>query len=540
MGRKSKSKRQRKARETRFQAARGSTVRPGSSIFRRRVLVTWFLLACLITIGGAYSHFGRPVRVKLGANLRSFDRLQLSYAGIDKKRISPLCGCWKEQAAETWRGITFATRRLILSRSGPTPLTAYVVMSPWPARMHLGGPWMALAVKPFGPIASSFDPLALLDQFKGQSLAPSSTNIITSVQYGILVTDQPLHVRQFGDTPLGAWIPMGASTISILPQLRLFPSSANTVDITESYQRILTGIPRQPSPDSLEPAGAQSNAELPALDLLGKRTIIWSEGPNASVWLSETGMTTLELGKAGSAVGLVIDPAFSARITVIPTSREVLARFAKIERDQMLPQPQDWLAVSETGSISLRLERSVEELKEFDAMAERLKIRDKVENVSVEYPRTGSIDASGEPFFTYESHTMNFRYPPSPPARGFNVFGQMAHLEFEGVTGSVVIGSRVVEIPAPSTLDFRDIESFKAARGLIPVSVSGAGETLDTTLTFSGISEAWLNGEPLTRIYDRFSWSVGFIALIAGIVQAIAAAFGMTMMIIASRRGQTP
>jgi len=384
----------------------------------------------------------------------------------------------------------------------------------------------------------------VLEQFQAQALPPSASNIVTNVQYAVLVTDQPLHIRQFGDTPLGAWIPMGASTIAIRPQLALFPTSANIVDLQESYQQIRTGTPRQPRTldtiYSANPDDKQSNAEVPALDLVGKRTVLWTEGPHASAWLSEHfDGSSLHVAEKGSAVGLVIDPVFSARIAVIPTSREAIARFAKIEREQLLPQPQDWLAVSEAGSISLRLERTRAELEEFDHITERIKTHDTVEHVSVEYPRTAQLDANGQDVFLYQPRVMNFRYPPSP-ARGFNVFGTMTHLAFDGATGSVVPGARVVDIPAPSTLEFRDIESFTAARGLIPIAVRGGTDALDTTLTFSGVSEAWLNGVPLTRLSDRFSWSNGLLAMIAGIVQAIAAGFGMAMIVFARHHDQSP
>jgi hypothetical protein len=543
VGRKSRTKRHQRAALTLHPPGPEHVARAALHGKRRlRLLTAWLLLGCLITIGGAYAHFGQPARVKVGAKLASFESLHLSYGGSTSKHISPICGCWKEQAAETWRGVTFAARRLTVSRSGPAPLTAYVVTAPWPADMYSGGPWMALPVKSFGPVASSFDPLGVLEQFKAQAMPQlPPKKIITNVQYAILVTDRPLHIRLFGDTPIGAWIPMGSSTISITPQLTMFPSSSNTVELKESYQQIVTGIPRRPKGtgqyDYMEPDAEQSNAELPSLDLIGKRTVMWSDSPNASVWLSETDMTTLKDGKEGSAVGLVMDPVFSARITVIPTSHEALSRFSEIEKDQMLPQPEDWLSVSEIGSISVRLERTLSELQEFDKLAERLKKNDNVGYVPVEYPLTGWVAASGEDLFMYKAKQMNFRYPPSPPSRGFNVFGQMAYLRFDGAIGSVVLGSRSVDIPAPSVLEFRDLDSFKAARGIIPVAVRGASEGLDTSVMFSGVSEAWANGELLTRVADRFSWSIGFLVLIIGIVQMIAAFLVIANDIFAGRSG---
>jgi hypothetical protein len=399
--------------------------------------------------------------------------------------------------------------------------------------MYAGGPWIALRANAFGPVASSFDPLRVLEQLPQAMSEPAHDT--SSVQYGILVTDRPLHIQLFGDTPLGAWIPMGSSTLAITPQVRLFPSSANAIDLKESYQRILTGIPRPRR--GLEPNGPQSNAELPSLDLLGKRTVIWSDSPNASVWLSHTDKTPLEARKEGSAVGLVLDPVFSARLTVIPTNREALSRFSEIAKTQMLPQPQDWLGVSETGSISIRLERTPSELEVFDGVARRLKKNDSIRDVPIGYPQTGVFEADGNGFFFYQARALDFRYPPSPPSTGFNVFGQMAYLRFDGAIGSVMLGSRGVDIAAPSTLEFRDLDSFKAARGMIPVQVRGPSEGLDTSLMFSGVSEAWANGEPLTHVSDRVFWSIGFIGVVAGIVQMIAAGLAIGRDIVARRNG---
>lgn len=531
--------RQSKLKHDRRQVARTQATEKART-FQRVALATWFVVACVLITAGAYSHFSRPVRVKLGATLGSFDRLQLSYGGRSKDYISPICGCWNEQKAETWRGISFAARRLTLSRSGPSPLTAYVVTAPWPAEIFAGGPWLALPSKTFGPVISSFDPATVLEQFKAQALPASNSNITTRVQYAVLVSDKPLHIQQFGETPFGAWIPTAASTVTIRPQFTMFASSANIVEVQESYERIRTGTPRKAR--TLDTIGSadlddrQSNAEVPALDLIGKRTVLWSDGAQASVWLSEhSDNSSSHVGRTGSAVGLVIDPAFSARVAVIPTTREALARFAKIEQEQLLPQPQDWLTVSERGAVSLRVERTPEELAEFDRIAQRIRAHDAVERVAVDYPRALQIADSGQDVFMYEPRMMSFRYPPAPPARGFNVFGTMTHLSFEGALGSVVVGSRNIDISAPSTLEFRDIESFKAARGLIPIAVGGSSDVQNTTLTFSGVSEGWVNGDPLTRVSDRLSWSLGLFQMLTGIVSAIAAAYGMAVIVFTHR-----
>jgi hypothetical protein len=518
------------------------TGKPSANVFRRRsFLLSWLVFGSLITIWGSYSYFERPVRVKLGANLVSFERLTLTYGGNTKDHFSPLSGSWKEQEAEIWRGVTFATRRLAISRTGVSPLTAYVVTAPTPGHMYFGGPWIALPVSIFGPIEPSFDPIALLAKFKAQMVPDTSMNALgSSAQYAVLVSDGPVHVNLLGDTPVGAWIPMGSSSLAITPRLGFYPSSANIVDITESYKEIKIGVPREKDAYWAYPGARQSNSELSTLDVLGKRILIWTDSPNSFIWVWRSGgePRVANVVHQKAVIGLVVDPIFNARITVIPTTQEALARFRSLEPRQMLPQPEDWLGVSEAGSISVRVDRTEAELREFDGMAERLRVKDKLEKVKIAYPLVAKVAATGQDVFTYEPYLTSYRYPPSPPARGFNVFGQMARLQFEGATGSVVLGSRVVGIPAPSTLEFRGIESFKAVRGLIPIAVSGAPDGFDTTLTFSGMSEAWLNGEPMTRTWDRFSWSWSFVAILAGIIQAIGAAVAIAVSI--GRRSAAP
>ncbi len=495
---------------------------------QRVALVVWFVIACALAMLGAYAHFSRPVSVQMGASLKTLEHAQLTYDGSSLENISPVCGCWKEQAAETWRGVSFAAQRLMVSRTGRAPLTAYVISAPWPARVFEGGPWIGLPSKSFGPVAS-FDPRRVLEEFKAQALPASATNIVTKVQYAIIVTEQPLQIHQFGAVPIAAWIPMARSVTKVRQVPALFPTSPNVVEIIESYQDVRVGSPREPR--TLLTIGRddqwQSSTEVPALDLLGQRTVLWTSGPSASVWLSEHfDNSSLRRGREGEVVGVVIDPAFSARIAVIPTTHDALARFAKVEKEELLPQPQDWLGVSDAGAVLLRLERTSDELREVDLVTARLKEDDTVEEAPIEWPQAVQLAANRQDVFYYEPRAMDFRYPPSP-GRGLNVFGTMEHLTFSGATGSVVLGTRVVEIPAPSNLEFRNIENFSAATGVIPIAMQAGAQAASTTLSFSGVSEAWLNGEPLTRFSDRFRWTGAFFTMIAGLVQAVGAAVGL-------------
>jgi hypothetical protein len=401
---------------------------------------------------------------------------------------------------------------------------------------------MALTANSFEADASSFDPKEILGQFKihEQPVSrPPSQEDVTGVQYGIIISDGPLHIRLLGDTPIGAWIPMGASRLEITPQLNMFPSSANTVYLKEVYSQVALGTPRPRGPHrSAAPTPEQSNAELPSLDVLGKRTVIWTEGASASAWLGESGKTSLKTGREGRVIGIVVDPVFSARVTVIPTSTEVLSRFSDIEVG-LLPQPEDWLGVAGSGSISVKLEREPSELRQFDAVEDRIKKKDVLADLAIGYPFTGWLARDGSAIFAYQPKSMDFRYPAFPPSRGFNVFGQMAYLRFDRAIGQLALGSRAANIEAPSTLEFRDLEGFRATNGIIPASV-GSVHGSDARLLFNGISEAWLNGEPLVHLSDSMLWSIGFIGILAGVIQMIAAGIAIAKELVGRRGGASP
>src|SRR5712692_10095735 len=114
MTRRSKSKRKRTGRqEARSQLVEGTaTTLVEHTNTRVRRFGVWAICSLLLAIGGAYVHFGRPMRIKIGANLSHFEGLSLSYGSSTRDRISPLCGCMKEQEAEIWRGVTFASRNI--------------------------------------------------------------------------------------------------------------------------------------------------------------------------------------------------------------------------------------------------------------------------------------------------------------------------------------------------------------------------------------------------------------------------------------------
>lgn len=102
---------------------------------------------------------------------------------------------------------------------------------------------------------------------------------------------------------------------------------------------------------------------------------------------------------------------------------------------------------------------------------------------------------------------MDFRYPPIPPNRGFNIFGPIRRMEFSRAVGSLALGSRHIDIKVPSLLDFRDIQSLDIEKGVftVPIQLKTSEETAKIQL--KATSQTFLNDEPLNRRLDEYKMS---------------------------------
>jgi hypothetical protein len=377
---------------------------------------------------------------------------------------------------------------------------------------------MALRAGVFGPSDGPFDPIAKL------GLGGQPADILAGLgrdraQYAVLVTNQPVHVQLLSDTPLGAWMPTSLSTLDITPRLSLFASSDNSVELSESY-RTMVRKESEPPGDMLE---------VPTLDVLGKGTILWIDDPNG--WVRMNGRTTAASGEH-TIVGLVLDPPFAARISIVPTTEEAVGRYLQSEADELLPEPLDTLTVADKGSASASVVRAMADLPAFDEMAKRITENNHLDSVVIDEPKEGGIGATGKDLFSYEQTAIRFRYPPVPPSRGLNVFGGFSYLRFDGAVGSVVVGSRILAFGAPSVLEFKQLSQFRASRGVVPVQtgMDGSGARLD----FSAVSDTFLNDEPVTPNADGDLRWVAYGALFAGIIQAVAACIGLVKDLVVS------
>ena len=91
-----------------------------------------------------------------------------------------------------------------------------------------------------------------------------------------------------------------------------------------------------------------------------------------------------------------------------------------------------------------------------------------------------------------DNNGMNFRYPPIPPAGGFNVFGLLSQLALHVKSGQVMIGASSVSIPAPTVVEFNDIMAFTPRRNVVPIPLVVNGQQQSLDFSVESTSKLWL------------------------------------------------
>jgi len=303
----------------------------------------------------------------------------------------------------------------------------------------------------------------------------------------------------------------------------LFPSSGNIVALNDEYPPFDPGVEYFRDP--------QADMELPMLDVVGKKTVIWSEDPSA--WLL-TSNRVLRRGDAKTTgrvnAGFVIDPPYSTRIALMPTSADAknswLGEMQQSMQKGRRPGRFIFRDKRDQGTVNVTIERSQADLEEFRKIYDRITKKDTVEVANI-LVATKMVTDEG-----LYNMTMDFRYPPLPPTQGFNIFGPMSFLRFEGAIGHVAAASKMIDINAPSTIEFKDIEHFKAHGGVITVPVQVKAGRGDAQLQFSGVSEAWINNNPALRTEEASRPMTDYTLLGIGSIQAIAAAIAIGRAIV--------
>lgn len=119
---------------------------------------------------------------------------------------------------------------------------------------------------------------------------------------------------------------------------------------------------------------------------------------------------------------------------------------------------------------------------------------------------------------------MEFRYPPIPPFKGFNIFGAISNLTFPAATGTISIGSRTTEVKLPSLIDFRDIQSLDIkdiAKRNIPIPVQLDSAEGYAKIQLKATSQIFLNGESLNKLADEYKINSDYIPYISLVISVL-------------------
>lgn len=497
--------------------------------FRRKNLFTSSAaIICLISFAGFfYLRQSRPIEIR--AELTGLGDIEFTYSGKQNAGISPLCGCYAEQPSEAWRGITFPARYVQIQREGSKPLTGYMMTAAepgstqwWGSTFQLQGSVYRFAI----PETEDFDPRVLLNDKFPESYRVISTRKYDQTKYFMLISSKGLNVALMGNTALGSWIPTDASQVRVEYRKEgMHLSARNIAVIEERYRNTEVNVETGTVPEG-----------VPLGDFLGPDVIFWSEDPAAVLVANEDIIELTEPPQKHEKViqAIITQPSFSVRLGVDPMEQDLVDSFVRDLKDyNSLPNQEREKGSSvgamvigqlDDGKVTVSIIDPEKQSEEFDAVYGLMKENDVVQ-------RRVNFDAmlDGKPF--KKSYMMDFRYPPIPPNRGFNIFGPISSIKFSKALGTLALGSRDIEIKVPSMLDFREIQSLDVDKGVFAVPIQLNPAEAKAKIQLKATSQTFLNNEPLNRVIDELKMTNFELSLISIIVGVLSLAVGLWSLI---------
>ncbi len=470
--------------------------------FKKKYLVTTIALMVCITSLLTVFYLAKSKPIEIRAELTGLGDIDFAYSGKQNLAISPLCGCYDEQPREQWRGITFPARYLQLNREGSKPLTGYMMtvaepgnMTWWSSMFRLRGSIYTFAV----PENENFDSRVLLNEKFPETYRVLNRRRYTRAHHFLLISSKGLNISLLGDMPLGSWVPADESQVSVKYQREgMHLNARNVAVIEEHYKNTEANIETLEVPN------------VPLGDFLGPNVIFWSEDESAIIIAGDDVLQLEQSLPEGQKVihAIVTEPPFSVRVAVDPLDKGLADHYIKSMKDYgALPAEERKKYESyggsrvigqlDDGKITVSIIDPEKQSEEFDAVYQRMK-----ENEVVD--RRVDINAMSETKPFEQSWIMNFRYPPIPPNKGFNIFGPISSMKFSRAIGDLALGSRNINIKVPSSLDFREIQSLDIEKGVfaVPVQLNTAAEK--ARIQIKATSETFLNDTPLNRRADEY------------------------------------
>lgn len=474
--------------------------------------LTLLVIAAGVAVGSFLADDTEPDRVT--GSLTQLGPLGLTLDAAPGEAVSPVCGCYKIPHRKDWRGISFASRTVELSRlTGEQSTYQIAAATPGPATwepgyLHFAAEFVVLrhTGRPGRP---PFNPAGLLAGGTPSGWAVVRREPLGTQPYALLTTDEPVFVSMLGPTPIGAWVPARSGRVDLGFRQGLTANAPLEGELTERdpHHRL------------------DGRLSHPFADFLGPDVVVWSRDREASIDNRVQEISSGDTTPSGAVVlALVIrKPPFATRVSALPLTIPPRITEGKF---MMALDP-----AKTSGPYRLVLRGQPLSENEYAQMQTRLKERNVFELRGLTGWFVAPRPRSGGYYQPLECHdgyckilveeslqtnkTMRFRYPPRPPAQqGFTVFGPLRTLHLPEAKGTFSVLNQ--PLGAPTNMRLRDVQLLgPSAEGVMPVPADEDGYELD--LAASGTSS--VNGQPLVEAtWFNLSSSLLAISTLTGIV----------------------
>ncbi len=493
-----------------------------------------FLVSFLISVLGSiwgYRFLTKSVPSDFSAKFSQVGNIEFSYGEKQSEKISPLCGCKNVGEWENWRGITFTARDIEIHRKGDLPVTGYLIFSPYP-QQTIFSPIDGFKMKTTYYLIEideyeRFDPKFLIS-----GKFPSNYKLIrkgedTDEGFVQIFSEGKLNISLLGNKPLGSWIGMEKSNISINYQSGQKATEPTSAIIKEKYLKSTEKELNQVWNE--RGYYDQSRMAMPLGDFLGPNVVLWNEDETTTILASSGVIDTPKskpIGKRFIKV-VVVNPPFAVRIVTFAFGKDDTSDLAN-DPTEKKEKKFSFLGSQgrfDNGEVSIIINNPDKQAKEFEQIYQSMKEKETTDSA----------------FKTYNSNEiaggiMTFRYPPIPPNNGFNIFGKINKLRISLALGNLLIGSRSYNIEAPADFELRDIKEMDVKNGVIEIPLQIGMDEIPSKIQLKANSEIYVNNESITRRMDNNKTTYEYFILILTFISAIVTFLSLVATVISLRK----
>jgi hypothetical protein len=465
-------------------------------------------------VGAILASGAGPERVN--GSLTHLGSTEFTLDSAPGEATSPVCGCYKIRHRRDWRGVTFASRKVEISRQigGRSSTYEITASSPeaatWaPGELYFPAELITLRHVDGGGLAPRFSPGALV-----AGKAPAGWRVVTRRKLGeqplaLIHSRAPIYVSMLGPTPIGAWIPAESGNVSLGFHQGLTPAAPVEGELTEHD--------RSPT--------LWGRLSHPLADFLGPDVVVWTRDRRAAVETEYSLLSSRLTSPHGRVVvALVVrHPPFALRVAAMP----IVVPPRLIEGEIAAGGLND-----RSGPYRMVLKGKPVTTTEYRRMRATLTRHDVVVHRVTGYFASPRPD--DEPYETHnchdgrceiyvreslqENHPERFRYPPRPPtAQGFTVFGPLRSLRLS--EGEGAFGSFDQLVAAPTEMRLRGVKML-GPEGEAVMSVPADEKGYQVDLSAAGSSV--VGGKALAPD-ESFDWQTALV--VAGILTGMLGLF---------------